>query len=67
MKTGYIGSNKYRYRYFKTPLGYTKFLLDVFINPGYINMTESNISGSPSDEEVRRFAISEIKRIESME
>ena len=67
MNTGYIGSNKYRYRFFKTPLGHTKFLLDVFINPGYINMTESNIAGSPSDEEVRRFAISEIQRIESME
>ena len=67
MKTEYIGTNKYRYRFFKTPLGYTKFLLDVFINPNYINMTETNINGSPSDEDVRRFALSEIKRIESME
>lgn len=67
MKTGYIGTNKYRYRFFKTPLGYTKFLLDVFINPGYINMTESNINSALSDEDIRHFALSEIERIESME
>lgn len=67
MKTEYIGTNKYRYRWFKVPyFGYTKFLLDVFINPNYINMTETNINGSPSDEDIREFALSEIKRIESM-
>lgn len=67
MKTEYIGTNKYRYRWFKSPyVGYTKFLLDVFIGPNYINMTETNINGSPSDEDIREFALSEIKRIESM-
>ena len=66
MKTGYIGHNRYRYRYFKSPLGFTKFLLDVFIHPGYINMSESNICGNVTDEEIELFAKSEIARIEAL-
>ena len=66
MKKDYIGRNQYRYRWFKSPLGFTKFLLDVFINPNYINMVEHNINGNPTDEEIREFAIEEIKRIEAL-
>lgn len=66
MKTCYIGHNKYRYRYFKSPLGFTKFLLDVFVHPNYINMSETNIDGNATDEEINRFALSEIDRIESL-
>lgn len=68
MKTGYIGNNQYRYRWFKSPLGFTKFLLDAFIDTrsGFVNMSESNINGNPSDEEINQFAIREVKRIECM-
>ena len=66
MKTGYIGRNEYRYRYFKSPLGFTKFLLDVFVHPNYINMSEANICGNVTDEEIKQFALSEIARIKAL-
>ena len=66
MKTGYIGHNQYRYRYFYSPLGYTKFLLDVFIHPNFINAVEHNVVGKPSEEEMHRFALDEIKRLEAI-
>lgn len=66
MKTGYIGHNKYRYRWFKSPLGFTKFLLDVFIHPNFINMSETNINGDVTDDEIEQFAMSEIARIEAL-
>lgn len=67
MKTGYIGTNRYRYRYFKSLLGHTKFLLDVFVGPNYINISESNIDGKVTEESVRQYALAEIERIEAME
>lgn len=67
MKTEYIGHNQYRYRYFKSPLGFTKFLLDVFINPNFINAIEHNLAGDPTAEEIHKFALDEVKRLESLE
>ena len=66
MTTKYIGRNCYRYRYFKSPLGLTKFLLDSFIHPGYINITESNLPKEITEEQIEAFAKSEIKRIENL-
>ena len=66
MTTKYIGTNKYRYRYFKSPLGFTKFLLDVFINPGYINMVEYNLPVEITEEQIAEFARREIIYTEAM-
>lgn len=66
MKTEYIGRNQYRYRYFKSPLGFTKFLLDVFVHPNFINISETNINGDPTEDDIRRFAQSEVARIEAL-
>lgn len=66
MTTKYIGSNCYRYRYFKSPLGFTKFLLDGFISMKFINITESNLPEEITEEQIEAFAKSEIKRIENL-
>lgn len=66
MTTKYIGTNSYRYRYFKSPLGFTKFLLDVFTNPRYINMAEYNLPNEITEEQIAEFAKREIRYIESM-
>lgn len=67
MKKGYIGHNQYRYRYFKSPLGNIKFLLDVFIGPNFINISESNIDGEVTEESARQYALAEIERNERKE
>lgn len=68
MTKGYIKSNNYRYRYFKSPLGFIKFLLDVFIDPttGYINIVEQNLVPETTEKEIMYFAESEVKRIEAL-
>lgn len=66
MTTKYIGHNCYRYRYFKSPLGFTKFLLDGFISTKFINITESNLPKEITEEQIEAFAKSEIKRIENL-
>lgn len=68
MNVGYIGHNQYRYRWFKSPMGYVKLLLDIFIDvrSGYINISESNLYVRGTDEEMREYAEQEIERIEKM-
>ena len=66
MNTFYIGHNQYRVRYFKSPLGYIKFMLDVFIHPNFINVVEHNLSNSSTEDHIRQFAKSEIERLENL-
>ena len=66
MTTKYIGPNKYRYRYFKSPLGFTKLLLDVFIHPKYVNIAEYNLADGHTDEQIESFVKAECRRIENL-
>lgn len=67
MKIKYIGTNKYRYRYFKSPLGFIKLILDVFIDQrtGYINIAERNLALGSTDEQIEWYANEEFRRIEA--
>lgn len=61
----YIGKNRYRARWFKSPVfGTIKFMLDVFIGPAYINCVEEDLPGSMIDSDIAHYANNRISQIE---
>ena len=69
MNYKYIGTNNYKYRYFKSPLGFLKVLLYTFIDTatGFTNIGEYNISSDSTDDQIESFVKSQIERIENMQ
>lgn len=67
MTVKYVGTNQWKYRYFKSPLGIIKLLLYAFINPNYVNIEEYNLALNSTDKQIDAFVKSEIKRIENKE
>lgn len=69
MLTGYIGTNRYRWRSFYVKLtNTTKLLIDGFLDErsGYMNMSEINFDGKIDDEDfIRGIAELKVDEIES--
>ena len=66
---GFIGTNRYAYRAFHDKIiGCTRFMLYGFISPvdGWCCIIDKKIKGYLTEEEIGRFAESEIKRIEAL-
>lgn len=60
MTEKYIWTNKWKYRYFKSPIGITV----LFIKPNYISITEYNLALNSMEEQIDAYLKSEIERIE---
>lgn len=65
MTEKYVGTNKWKYRYFKSPIGVVKLLLYVFIKLNYISITEYNLALNSMEEQIDAYLKSEIERIET--
>lgn len=69
MNYKYIGTNNYKYRHFKSPLGFTKVLLYIFIDraTGWGVIGEYNVSSDSTEDQIESFVKEQIERIENME
>lgn len=65
MTEKYVGTNQWKYCYFKSPIGVVKLLLYVFIKPNYISIAEYNLALNSTEEQIDAYVKSEIERIET--
>lgn len=65
MTEKYVGTNQWKYRYFKSPIGIIKLLLYVYIKPNYINIAEYNLALDFTEGQIDAYVKSEIEKIEA--